>query len=127
MRITKRRILLVEDDVDIRVGMRMVLELDGHEVDEAAGGLEGLRKALGSNYDIAFVDLRLPGGMDGYQFIQQLRDSLAKEMSVVALTGGLNSTDRQEALDAGFDAYLLKPASSQVVNALLEHLPRKPN
>ena len=127
MPLPKRRILLVEDDADVRVGMRMVLELDGHEVDEAAGGLEGLRKTLNANYDIAFVDLHLSGGMDGHQFIQQLRDSPAKHMSVVALTGGSVGHSRQEALDAGFDAFLLKPASSQVVNALLENLPRKPN
>ena len=105
--------------------MRMLLELDGHDVGEASGGFEGLRAALNGRYDIAFIDLHLPD-IDGLEIARQLRESPAKEISLIALTGGSRrGHGREEALEAGFDAFLLKTVSPQVVTALLIDLPRK--
>lgn len=68
----------------------------------------------------------MPGGLDGLQLAQHIRDSPASNMCVVALTGAsARGSDREEALDAGFDAFLLKPVAKQVVNALLIDLPRE--
>ena len=122
----KRRILLVEDNTDTRVFMRMMLELDGHVVDEAKDGMDGLRAVLKSKgYDIAFIDLNLPG-MDGYELVHTLRESaVGRDMSLVALTGGRGrGHEREDALEAGFDAFLLKPVSAAIVNAILTELPR---
>ena len=120
-----RRILLVEDNTDTRTWMRMLLELDGHTVDEAKDGLEALKALLLNRYDVAFVDVNLPA-MDGYEFVRTVRDSpFGKAMSLVAVTGGSGrGHERDEAFEAGFDAFLLKPVSSQVVNAILMELPR---
>jgi CheY-like chemotaxis protein len=103
----------------------MLLELDGHIVEEARDGLEGLMAVLRSRFDVALVDLGLPG-MDGYEFVHRVRNSrFGRDTSLVALTGGTGrGPEREEALEAGFDAFLLKPVGAEVVDAILADPPR---
>jgi CheY-like chemotaxis protein len=120
-----RRVLIVEDDADTRQLMRLWLELDGHQVDEAQDGLEGLRAALQGAFDLAFIDLSLPR-LSGYDVARKIRAAEAgRRISLVALTGRGLDRDRQDALDAGFDRFVLKPVGAEALNALLLDPPRR--
>src|SRR5262245_15286254 len=106
---TGRRILIIEDNLDGRETLRTLLELLGHQVDVAEDGPEGIAKALERHPEIAVVDIGLPR-MDGYQVAQQLRAALGRHIFLIAHTGYGQPEDRQRALAAGFDVYLVKPA-----------------
>ena len=106
---TRRRVLLIEDNDDGRAMMAMMLEAQQYRVDTAADGDAGLRCAAQALPDIALVDIGLPG-MDGYEVARRLRrDPLTRQVRLIALTGYGQVNDRQRALDAGFDAHLVKP------------------
>ena len=111
------RILLIEDNDDARRMMRRLLDMEGHEVFEAATATEGLRLAGLQQPDLAIVDIGLPE-MTGYEIAQHLRaDAATQTMGLIALTGYGQQEDHQNALAAGFDFHLVK---SVEVNRLLE-------
>jgi signal transduction histidine kinase/ActR/RegA family two-component response regulator len=104
-----RRILLVEDNVDANATLKMLLELDGHQVTAALDGLTGLALAKANPYDVIICDIGLPG-IDGYEMIAQVRQQMAQPRPyAIALSGYGQPEDRTRALDAGFDQYVLKP------------------
>ena len=100
-------ILLVEDDADSRDALKFLLERSGHRVSVAAGGREGIDMAASLAPDWAVIDIGLPD-IDGYEAARGMRAS-TPSVRLVALTGYGRPEDRQRALDAGFDSYLLKP------------------
>ncbi|HEX3126146.1 MAG TPA: ATP-binding protein [Thermoanaerobaculia bacterium] len=103
------RILVVEDNHDGRESLRDLLEIWGHEVEVAENGPDGVRQALGSQPDVALIDIGLPG-LDGNEVAQRIRAALdGDRMALVAMTGYGQPEDRRRALQAGFDAYLVKP------------------
>jgi len=113
------RILIVEDDGDARTTLRKLLELRGHEVEDAADGISGVAKALGSCPDVAVIDIGLPG-LDGYTMARQVRTALAGErMFLIALTGYGEIQDRRLTRGAGFDAHLVKPVKLEELYELL--------
>ena len=113
------RIALVEDNEDVRTGLRHLLELDGHSVLEAAEGHSGLRVVLAEpELDAAFVDIGLPG-MDGLELARAIRQAGRKELLLVAMTGYGAERDRARGMDAGFDAYLVKPVDQDALRSLL--------
>jgi signal transduction histidine kinase len=104
-----RRVLLVEDHVDVREGLRMLLESWGHAVTEAADGRRGVELARQGPVDVALVDVGLPL-LDGYGVARALRgDPLTRHIALVAVTGYGQPGDLQRARSAGFDDVLLKP------------------
>lgn len=104
------RVLLVEDSEDNRQTLAAVLSIYGHTVIEAADGHAGLRLALAETFDVAVIDIGLPG-MDGYELARRLRAAPATAaMRLIAVTGYGQEEDRRRALEAGFDAHLVKPA-----------------
>ena len=114
-----RRILLVDDDPDIRSALRALLELDDHLVTVAASGSEGLTLALADPPDIALVDIGLPD-MDGYEVMRRIRsDDRGKRIFAVALTGYGQAEDARRALAAGFDVHLTKPVEHDKLTAVL--------
>jgi two-component system CheB/CheR fusion protein len=119
------RILLVEDDADIRGTMQQVLEFDGCEVREAGDGPQALQAVEGGAFDAALVDIGLPG-MDGYELARRLRQRFdAARLPLVALTGYGRSSDRQAAREAGFDAHLTKPVDPDELYRVLRSLSRQ--
>jgi PAS domain S-box-containing protein len=110
----RRRVVLVEDNEDMREGLRVLLELDGHEVETAADGVRGLELILSVRPDVAFVDVGLPG-LDGYAVARGVRAAPGggSAIHLVALTGYGRSEDRQRALEAGFHAHLVKPVQHE--------------
>ena len=115
------RILLVEDEQQLRTQLKTQLEQRGYSVDAAADGEDGL--FLGREYpmDLAVIDLGLPG-ISGMQLIRELRQ-LQRNFPILILTARDSWQDKVEGLEAGADDYLTKPFHHEEllarVNALL--------
>ncbi len=124
---TARRVLIVEDHPDARESLRLLLALEGHEVDEAADGTSALDKIIALRPDVALVDIGLPG-LDGYSLAQAVRAAPGgKSLFLVALTGYGQPEDRRRAIAAGFDAHLVKPVEPDRLRQILaEATPRSP-
>jgi CheY-like chemotaxis protein len=118
----QRRVLVVDDNVDIADALASLLDIQGCEVRVAHGGEAGLELALRFRPRVIFLDIGLPG-MDGYQVARKLRQTdWGKEIELIALTGYGQDSDRQQALDAGFDHHLVKPARLDQIRDILEKL-----
>jgi two-component system CheB/CheR fusion protein len=114
-----RRVLIIEDNLDAADSMRDVLELQGHEVQVAHSGPEGLAKAREWRPDILLCDIGLPG-MDGYQVAQAFSaDEALGSTFRVALSGYARPEDLQRAAAAGFASHLAKPPNLEELEALL--------
>ena len=118
----RHTVLLVEDNVDAREGLRMALELDGHKVLEAGDAVTGL-SLLDQRPDAAVVDIGLPG-MSGYEFARRARDKAGSSVRLIALTGYAGSAEEKLAHDAGFDCHLTKPVLLSQLAAALRAPPR---
>ena len=115
----RRRVVVVEDNPDIRETLQMLLTLWGHEVAMASDGRSGVQRVLEDRPDVALIDVGLPG-MNGYDVARAIRGSLgANGIRLIAVTGYGQPSDRELALQAGFDTHLLKPISPSVLERLL--------
>jgi signal transduction histidine kinase len=104
-----RRVLVIEDNADAREMLRLALVQAGHAVLEAVDGPDGLDCVRRLRPDVALVDVGLPG-FDGYEVARQIRaEDSGKPLVLIALTGYGQPDDRRRALEAGFDAHLVKP------------------
>ena len=113
------RIVLVEDNADSREMMAFMLRSRGHEVHEAVDGVAGAAEILRLKPDVAIVDLGLPG-LDGYEVARSIRrDGTTAGVELIALTGYGRPEDRQHAMEAGFDAHLVKPIDPERLDAAL--------
>jgi CheY-like chemotaxis protein len=113
--------VVVEDNADAREMLRVALELGGHEVHEASDGPSGLATILRVQPDVALVDVGLPE-LDGYEVARQVRTAAGATIHLVALTGYGQPDDRRRALDAGFDAHLVKPVDPMALQATIARL-----
>jgi signal transduction histidine kinase len=116
-----KRVLVVEDGVDTRDSLGMLLSSWNHEVLYAGTGPEGLDRAREARPDVAIIDIGLPG-LDGYQVARRIRregSAWSKQVTLIALTGYGQATDRARALEAGFDVHVLKPVDPAELRALL--------
>ena len=102
----RSKVLIVEDEADIRRFVRLALESEGHEVFEADCIKRGLIEAGTRRPELVILDLGLPDG-DGVDFIRDLRGW--STCPVIVLSARSNETDKIAALDAGADDYLVKP------------------
>ena len=105
------RILVIEDEQAIREGLADVLVFHGYEVDTAATGPEGLKKALGGQFDLILLDIMLPG-MDGYQICDRIRAG-DRRQPIIMLTARGADEDIVQGLKLGADDYVTKPFSIQ--------------
>jgi CheY-like chemotaxis protein len=118
----RRRLLLIEDNPDIGETLRELLQLLGHQVDLASDGLRGVELALATQPDVALVDIGLPG-IDGYEVARRVRASeKGQRVLLVALTGYGRPEDRRQALEAGFDAHMVKPVDPEELSLLISRL-----
>ncbi len=116
------RVLLVEDNPDSRKMLQTMLQLDGYQVESATSGVEGLEAIRAGEFDVALIDIGLPG-MDGYTLARQVREMETTHRTyLLALTGYGRSRDRQAVLEAGFDAHLVKPLRPEQLYRILENL-----
>lgn len=120
----ERRILIVDDDPQLRETVTIVLGTQDYKVQAAASGKEGLTQGLALSPDLVILDVNLPD-MEGFEVVRELRRFSA--VPVLMLTGRTESTDIVSGLDSGADDYLTKPFKADEllarVRALLRRVP----
>jgi len=116
------RILVIDDEADIRQAVTLMLGRAGYEVIEAANGREGLRRFHAETPDLVLLDVAMPE-LDGWQTLDRLRDM--SEVPVLMLTARGLESDRVRGLDAGADDYLVKPFSGQELLARIRAILRR--
>lgn len=114
-----RRVLVVDDNVDSARTLACLVESLGHAVEIAFDGPSALEAARASDPELVLLDVGLPG-MSGYDVVRALREDVrTRAARIVAVTGYGQYTDRQAALDAGFDRHLIKPVPLDALHSLL--------
>jgi DNA-binding response OmpR family regulator len=124
LRLSKMRILLVEDDVGITMFIQQGLTEAGYATDVAANGREGIEYALAADYDLILLDVMLPL-LDGISVLKTLRQQ-GFQTPVLLLTALDTVQDRVLGLDAGADDYLIKPFDFTELLARMRALLRRP-
>jgi PAS domain S-box-containing protein len=116
----RRRVLVVDDNVDAAESLAMLLGLEGHETRMAHTGEEALAVAREFIPDTIFLDIGLPV-MNGYEVARQIRadDAFDPQPRLIALTGWGAEDDRRQAHAAGFDTHLVKPVDPSVLGRIL--------
>jgi len=118
-----KRVLIVEDQPDIRKLIRMTLEFEAYEIHEAADGAFGLNLARATKPDIVLLDVMMPGELDGLQVCHRLKnDPATRHIKVVLLTARGQARDREAGQQAGADEYLVKPFSPLQLIETIERL-----
>jgi DNA-binding response OmpR family regulator len=101
------KILVVEDDESITLGLEMNLEAEGYEVTVAVDGEDGLARALGGNFDLVILDVMLPR-KNGFEVVRTLR-SRGETVPVIMLSARGEETDKVMGLELGAEDYITKP------------------
>lgn len=119
------KVLLIDDNQDIRDLMRMMLEKTGLTVFEAEDGAKGLIKAREIKPDLILLDVMMPG-LSGFQVLEQIREekgSQLREVPILMITAKSQSEDVDRALSLGATGYIVKPFRQvkfiEKVNSLL--------
>lgn len=119
---TCRRILVVDDNVDVTSTLRMLLSVQRHEVRVAHDGPAALEAARDFQPDVILLDIGLPR-MDGYQVARRLRQEPGmKSVLLVAMTGYAQEEDRRRSQEAGFNVHLVKPVSLDTLRSAVAHV-----
>lgn len=114
-----RRILVADDNQDAADSLAMILEMGGHDVRVVHDGRAALSVAQTFRPDAVLLDIGMPQ-LNGYEVARALRqESWGAEITLIALTGLGQESDRQRAAEAGFDRHLTKPIDPDVLEALL--------
>ena len=117
------RVLVVEDETRMASVLKRALEEEGHAVDVAAGGADGLWLATENPYGAIVLDVMLPD-FDGFELCRRIRGN-GQWVPVIMLTARDSVGDRVRGLDAGADDYLVKPFSLAELAARLRALARR--
>ena len=115
----RRRVLIADDNQDAAESLSLLLQLAGHEVRVAHSGQEASELARAFRPETAVLDIGMPH-LSGYDVARVLRgEAWAGPLLLVALTGWGQQSDRQRAIDAGFDHHLVKPVDPERLSALI--------
>lgn len=107
-----KKILIVDDHADIRKLIRMTLEFENYDIYEAETGEAALLIAHAIQPELVLLDVMMPGGMDGLEVCRRLKaDPLMGDIHVMLLSARGQAHDREAGLQAGAEAYLVKPFS----------------
>ncbi|MED3646782.1 response regulator transcription factor [Halalkalibacterium halodurans] len=116
------KILVVDDEGRIRNLLKMYLEREAYDVEEASDGKEALEKALAFDYDVILLDLMMPE-MDGIEVCQKLRKQ--KATPIIMLTAKGEEANRVQGFEVGTDDYIVKPFSPREVVLRVKALLRR--
>jgi CheY-like chemotaxis protein len=117
--VTRRRVLVVEDDIDSARSLTWILRDMGHEVEYAINGYVAVDIAAQFRPEFVFLDLALPG-MNGFEVCRRIKRQPGLENTrVFALTAYAQEEYRQRAADAGCERHFVKPLDPAVLNSLL--------
>src|SRR5690606_37002829 len=120
---TAAPVLVIEDEADIRSFLRIALEAHGYTVEEARNGADGLAAAGSFAPQLVILDLGLPD-MDGQSVITRLREWSEAPILVLSVRG--EEHEKVQALDAGANEYVTKPAGISALMARVRRLLRRP-
>lgn len=113
----QKRVLVVDDNVEAAQSLALLLRAMGHEVRVAHDGSAALDSAAQVRPDIVLLDIAMPG-MSGLEVARRLRQRFAAQIRIVALSGFGQEEDRRQALEAGFDLHVMKPADPAFLKSL---------
>jgi CheY-like chemotaxis protein/anti-sigma regulatory factor (Ser/Thr protein kinase) len=113
------RVLIVDDAIDNRLLLEMLLKKYQVETVSASNGQEAVQAALSSHFDLVLMDVQMPV-MDGFEAVKQLRDQNYTQ-PVIALTAHAMRGDRERCIEKGFDDYIQKPINRQTLETCLTH------
>lgn len=122
-RMSRARILVVDDEVGVRRALERGLTAEGMEVTTAPDGVSGLRSALTGIFDVVLLDIMLPG-LSGYRVLQELR-AAGVRTPVLLVSAKDGEIDQADGLDLGADGYIVKPFSFVVLVAQVRALLRR--
>ena len=108
-----KKLLVVDDDTDIRELLEFDLSQSGYDVDTAKDGLEGLQKAISNNYDLVLLDVMMPK-MNGFDVCKNIR-VYKPNIPILLLTAKGTITDKTDGFNSGADDYIVKPFDVQEV------------
>jgi PAS domain S-box-containing protein len=121
----RRRILVVDDNVDSASSLATLLELSGHETRTVHDGLSAVEETLAFAPDVVLLDLGLPG-IDGYEAARRIRTQPdGRSILIIAVTGWGQEEDRRRSREAGFDHHMVKPLRAAALEHLLASSPRR--
>ena len=118
----KHRVLVIDDDEGLRTLLKLTLERDGYEVETAADGTEGLRKAFALHPDVVVLDVMM-AEMDGWATCQRLRQ--VTQTPIIMLTAVSDVSSVVKALSIGADDYVTKPCRLDELRARLRSVLRR--
>jgi DNA-binding response OmpR family regulator len=116
------RVLLIEDDRAVRTGLELALTRQGHAVDAAGTGEQGLELLRAAPPEVVVLDLMLPG-MDGFEICRRIR--AGGDLPIIMLTARNDDMDVVAGLEAGADDYVVKPVQPRVLEARIRAVLRR--
>ncbi|MBU4305575.1 MAG: response regulator [Candidatus Omnitrophica bacterium] len=121
----KQKILIIDDEPDIRDVLKITLEGEGFDVCEAQDGVDGLEKVHKTSPDLVILDYKMPK-MDGHEVCRILKkDILLRHMPIIMLTGKGELKDKVQGINAGADDYIVKPFEPQELVARIKMIVRR--
>ncbi|MFH0998844.1 MAG: response regulator [Pseudomonadota bacterium] len=114
------KVLIVDDEEIIRYTLEAFLKSMGHTPDQEENGLAGLLAIQNTTYDVAFVDIRMPG-LDGLDLLRQAL-AIQPHLSTIVMSGHGDTETRQEAMQAGAFSFLYKPFRLKEVIDIIERV-----
>jgi DNA-binding NtrC family response regulator len=118
---TQWEILVVDDEEVMRESLAAWLREDGYLVETTASGREGIEKARGKDYAIYFVDLKMPGGIDGIETMMEIRN-IHPEASIIIITAYATVDTAITAMKEGAQEYIVKPCNPEEISLLVSRI-----
>jgi DNA-binding response OmpR family regulator len=119
------KILVVEDEPDIQLGLKYNLQNEGYEVETAGNGREGLEKASEDLFNLIILDVQLPE-ISGFDICRKLREHNV-QTPIIMLTGKTDTFDKVLGLELGADDYITKPFNVRELLARIKAILRRGN
>ena len=119
----KGRILVVEDERDMLIGLQKILSKQGHSVETAETGSEGLKKVKNSFFDVVITDLKMPG-IDGIELLRKVKEA-SSETIVIVITGYGTVESAVEAMKLGAYDYINKPFDAEHIRMIVRKAVRQ--
>jgi CheY-like chemotaxis protein len=118
--VATKNILIVEDNEHLRQILAKIVRFHGYKISETTTGTQAIKKALFAKPDLIFLDMGLPdmSGIEAGRAIR--RNPVTSHIPIIACSASLSEENREEALRAGMDDYLLKPMSAALIKAKIE-------
>jgi len=118
------KILVIEDDKAILMGLKDDLEFEGYEVATASDGKDGLKQALGGGFQLVVLDILLPG-LNGFEVCKKLREAGVKTPILMVTAAKTEEMDKVVGLELGADDYVTKPIGSRELVARVKAILRR--